>query len=537
MRLPSRDEATLRRPALRIVPAQATHELISSRALDMALIAAVFVGACVRLSYTLAFGFPLNDGGLFAAMTEDLQANGYLLPAFTSYNGGEIPYAYSPLPFYAAALLNDAGMSLSLVFRILPLLANVALIPAFFLLARRLLPSRVAVAAATVCVALLPRAFFWMIMGGGITRAPGLTFAVLALWAITAAYQDRSRPYVAAAAAFTALAALCHLQMAWFVVFTTPIMFVAFGRHRFGVVATIAAAAGATTLTAPWWATVISYHGLGPLIAAARASDATENMIVQLLMLQITDEPLFPAIAAAGLAGAIVSLAQRRCVLVAWFVAALLLDQRAFGTVATLPLTMLAGIAAEHVWRLMKPDDGERDPTGHPPPRWLLPAAATFAGAYLFTGAMLAGGELLTPISPGERDAMAWVAGQTPPSSRVLVITGDSWYTDRISEWFPYLADRHSVATVQGYEWVPGAFRDRLSAYLDAQSCATESAACLERWSVQHAADFDYVFVTRTGVESGGDECCSALLQSLRAHPDARIAYDGPDAFIFEWRH
>ncbi len=52
--------------------------------------------------------FPLNDGGLFATMIQDLVNNRLLLPASTTYNGLDIPFAYPPLAFYVAALANQA---------------------------------------------------------------------------------------------------------------------------------------------------------------------------------------------------------------------------------------------------------------------------------------------------------------------------------------------------------------------------------------------------------------------------------------------
>ncbi|MFL5533059.1 MAG: hypothetical protein ACJ8BC_13910, partial [Gemmatimonadales bacterium] len=91
----------------------------------LALALAVALGVAVRAYHVLSQDFPLNDGGLFFAMVRDLQAAHFHLPAFTSYNGSGIPYAYSPLGFYLAGLL-DAWTPLSLidVFRWLPLVAS-----------------------------------------------------------------------------------------------------------------------------------------------------------------------------------------------------------------------------------------------------------------------------------------------------------------------------------------------------------------------------------------------------------------------------
>jgi hypothetical protein len=134
--------------------------------------AAVALGFLVRAFHVFSAGFPLNDGGLFYAMTEDLRQNAYRLPEFTSYNQESIPFAYPPLGFYATGLIADSTpLSLADVFRYLPFLATCLTIPAFLL--SRQITSRAAVVASVFAFALVPRSFIWMLMGGGITPAPG----------------------------------------------------------------------------------------------------------------------------------------------------------------------------------------------------------------------------------------------------------------------------------------------------------------------------------------------------------------------------
>src|SRR5215470_9642735 len=71
----------------------------------LAILIALVIGGAIRLFYVAHADFPLNDGGLFYTMTEDLRADKYVLPFYTSYNGGSIPYAYPPLAFYLSAAL------------------------------------------------------------------------------------------------------------------------------------------------------------------------------------------------------------------------------------------------------------------------------------------------------------------------------------------------------------------------------------------------------------------------------------------------
>ena len=161
-----------------------------------ALLAALAVGALIRGWHVWGADFPLNDGGLFYVMVRDIQHAHYHLPAFTSYNGAHIPFGYSPLTFYLAAALNDAGVDLLTLFRVLPFLASTACIAAFYLLARDMLESRAAIAASLLAFAIVPRGFVWLLMGGGLTRSFGYLFALLALHQVWLLYTRRSLRYV-----------------------------------------------------------------------------------------------------------------------------------------------------------------------------------------------------------------------------------------------------------------------------------------------------------------------------------------------------
>src|SRR3954467_9028393 len=102
------------------------------RTYHIALALAVALGIAVRAFHVPSQASRVNDGGLFFAMVRDLQAAHYHLPAFASYNGAGIPYAYSPLGFYLAGLLDDfTPLTLMDVFRWLPLAVSALTVVAF----------------------------------------------------------------------------------------------------------------------------------------------------------------------------------------------------------------------------------------------------------------------------------------------------------------------------------------------------------------------------------------------------------------------
>lgn len=548
------------------------------RAHDLTLpaTAALCLGFAVRALLVLSADFPLNDGGMFYAMARDLQLNGYRLPAVTSYNGAGIPYAYSPLGFYAAALL-DAVTPLSLydTLRVIPLLVSCLTVYAFFLLARDLLPPGRTLAAAVFTYALIPSSFVWMLMGGGLTRSFGFLFAILALYHANRFYTLQHWRSGAFVALFCALTVVSHLGTAPFLAFSIAVFFLVRGRHRRGLIGSVAIALATIALSAPWWGSVVALHGWEPFRAARESGGLGGYSGLRALALLIarlgvgsTHEPFFPMALALALLGAVVSIARRRYLLVAWAAAIILLEYRAYQLYLTLPLSMLAGVGVDRLLRLVA---SPPPPNGSAAPRqpWrarLSGALPALLAAFLVTygsaaalvplkrspSAFVGEGRALAPLTPDDRAAQRWIAGNTPRDARVLAITGygwesmagwvwapsgkNGWQQDRFSEWLPVLSGRHSVATVQGYEWFPdGVFTRRVASYDRAQRCANWTTECLAEWTVEFQSPFSHVYVPRSpdAHKLAEFQCCQPLLASLRADPRYRLVYEGPGGWIF----
>jgi hypothetical protein len=523
--------------------------------------AAIALGIVVRLLPVLRFDFPLNDGGLFYEMALELKRAGYAIPSVTSYNADDIPFAYAPLGFYAAALLGRTPDGILAAVRWLPVIVTILGLPAFVLLARRLLPNERTVIAATFAYALLPRAFVWMIMGGGLTRSFGMLFTVLALWQAHLLYTTRMWRHALATALFVSLTVLSHIGTAPFLAVSIALLWVAYGRHRHGLLASLAVAVLTLLLTAPWWGVVVAEHGLAPFRAAQASggsvlSGSAARWSIRLalarLTLGITGEPLFPLVYALGLLGALVEITRRRWILAIWWLLIVLAEVRAPGTYSALPIAMLAGVAVTEVLvpllRRWREDGVTRSRSfrlaGANVSGW---SAGVLAGLVFYstfaaltrTPSIPSELSYLGSLDAGDRAAMRWVATSTPTPSRVLVITGAAWSNDRIAEWFPVLAQRRSVATVQGSEWLPGGeFSRRLEASEALSSCAARDVACVEQWSASAGKPFTYLYVTRTMGKKGlpGTDCCTAVIASAQSDPRYRQVYDGPGAAIFERR-
>lgn len=529
-------------------PGRPVSEWPERRDIHGALLVALAIGILIRAWHTLGADFPLNDGGLFYVMVRDLQRAHYHLPAYASYNGGHIPFAYSPFTFYLTGLLNDAtGASILTLLRVLPFLASTACIAAFALLARAMLASRTTIAASLVAFAIVPRGFVWLIMGGGLTRSFGYLFALLALYEIWLLYTRRSLRYVPLAAVCCALTASSHLGTAPFVVFSAALFFLFRGRHRPGVVGSLLIGVGTLLLTAPWWATVIATHGIAPFVAARASGGSFMSAAAErpdLLsalghaVLGTTGEGMFPLILLLALLGAIWCIRERRVLLPVWWISTLVLDTRAGSTYASAPVAMLAGIGAvDLLWPLIAAD---RRRTWW---RVAIRRCALLAFGVLLccsivsamsTRAGIAGEtRVLTTLTPVDRAAMQWMSLHTSPAARVLVLTSGPWEIDEVAEWFPALAQRVSVATVQGTEWLPhGVFEQSIRRQERLAACAGATTSCLDSLRMDPALRFTQVYVPNGPTV----QCCRPLLSALLRDPRYHVVYDGKGATIFARR-
>jgi hypothetical protein len=527
--------------------------------------AAFVLTVVVRAFLVLSRDFPLNDGALFYLMTEELGARGFRLPATTAYNAASIPFAYSPLGFYLGAFLHTVmGVGLVDVFRFVPLVFACLCAVAFYLLAREIIPSRPTLIAALCTFAVLPRSFLWLIMGGGLTRSLGFLFAILALWQIHRAFTRQAWRHVAWATLFASLTVLSHLGTAPFVAFSAVLFLLAFGRHRFGVQASIAIALGTIVLTAPWWVSVASAHGFAPFAAAGAtggtvfSTHSRSEALGKLAFFGLgTAEPLFPVIGALAIVGAFASFTRRGAFLPIWWLTIILLDTRAGATYASIPVAILAGIAVIEVlvpiiaagaaWcravQLPHGSDGwdafVRAPARR---RWAVGGVLALLLGYGIASSVVrrpnlhAEGRFLTSLTSDDRAAMQWVARQTPQGSRFLLVVGGAaggWWADRVGEWFPVLANRVSIATVQGTEWLPGnAFERHELQYDQLQGCAIWGTPCIEEWAAQHGLGYSHVYIPKTLAFP----CCGPLESALRHDAAYRLVFDGPGASIFAVR-
>ena len=513
--------------------------------------AVVVFAALMRGVFVARSDFPLNDGGLFAAMIDDLQRADYRLPMTTSYNALDIPYAYPPLGFYSAALIGDlTGASPEQVLRFLPLALTVASIVVFAALARTVVGERAA-AAAVVAYAVLPRSYLWLIMGGGLTRSLGWLMCLLALRQGYLLLSRGGRRATVLTALFSGLTALSHLGTAWFLLFSLVIMWCCLARNREALFRLCIAGAGAAVVAAPWWVAIVERHGWDVFVAAGESGTGSlVEKLIFIVSLNWTYEPLFSLVTMCALLGAWHCIRHGWFWLPIWTVLIFIFDSRAGLTSAVIPLALLAGLGVSRVaypaLRVMIETLEQKRGENEGPSavaRWLLPAIVGIAIAQMTMTSVLAGVVTERGLNADEREAMGWVKAHTPANSHFAIVSGSrEWQLDLASEWFLHLANRQSVATVQGSEWLPeNAFARMGDAYEQLQDCAVADSRCLERWRTEWKATYDFVYVSKSPPLgevprklARDGEFRWALEFALRADPRYRLVYDGPGAAIFE---
>ena len=509
----------------------------------LAIAAVSLVGLAIRAPAVMAADFPLNDGGLFYQMVLDLQGTWPALPVTTTYNGLDAPYAYPPLGFYLGAALHGwLGMD---VMRAIPIAASVLTIPAFFLLARGLLGNGVGTWAATIAFTLMPRTFEWMTMGGGLTRAPGLLLAIVALWLAHRMLVRRDRWSVVASGASAGLVILTHPQATLFLLISGVAFLIAFGRNRPAVLRAFVAVAIAAVVAMPWVVSVLVNHGPGPLLSASATQPGPFTGLLTLLTFEVTGSRLFDALALLAAFGLIVAIVRRQWLLPAWLIALMVLDSRGGATYATVPAAMLAGSGAvELLVRLPAVWAGSAVPTRlvHYLRRDRVPVAV---GAVLLVIALTdAVGSQQAPSWPGvalsdaQRGAIR-EAGEIARDAEYVVVTDRFWAVDATSEWFPTLTEARSVATVQGREWLGSAhFTRSVEAAEALRECANAGSACLNEWSTTWGTSFTHVFIPKGSLSGpfGDEDCCTGLRLLLAEDAGYSMIHDGPGGTIFERR-
>ena len=493
-----------------------------------ALGVALLIGVVVRAAPIVGADSVVGDGGLWFAMIDDIRAAGLTIPTTTSYNDLGIPFVYPPAALLGTGAIGELfGIPTIELLRWAPLALSILGLAAFAWLAVRTL-NPAAAAAATLAYGLMPSGYGWLVAGGGLTRGAGLIFALLAAGLVaTRPGQVPTWRTAALAGALLGLSALCHPQTAIFGVLACVVLSWRRPARPWLINVGIAAAVG-FVVALPWLIGLVAEGGLAAVFGAGGRWEPVTG-VIRLVNLRFSAAPFMDVVAIAAVAGIVTSLARRRfripILLVAVYVAGV--GGGEFLAAPVWALLAVTGVMSLAFLMRRSLHDASRPLT-----RAVLVGTAVVAlflaliGSF---GSTTDKSSKLHPLPVSQIEAMEWIRDHAAPDAVVIVPSDEVWGFDDIGEWLPAIAERHSIGTVQGSEWLGReGFRSQLERHRDVRACAGATAACYA------AIDPTALIYVPKGQLNGlfsPEDCCPALRETLE-EAGYEIVFDGPGATI-----
>jgi len=425
----------------------------------------------------------------------------------------------------------------------LPPALSVLIILAFFVLARQIFNGSLSHAAlATLALALIPRSYTSFVMGGGLTRSLGHLFLILSLAHLLELYKNPRPALLWRSGILGSLALLSHPETSIHALTAGIVFWLFCSRTWQGIRNSILVALIALALSSVWWANVLWQHGPAPFWSALQTGQQSQifSGLSTLISFRFTEETMAPLVAVLGILGLIYSLTRKEYFLPTWLLVHFISQPRSAGAVAIYPLALLASIALTEIILPVIAQNTNRETIAQSKiiiNKNVLITTASFTVYLVLASSIYSTGLGLYHLSLEERTAMNWIKAQTPEDAKfvILKITDDPML-DHSAEWFPALAKRQSVLTLQGQEWIQGAqFTENWRAYRQAVQCLFQDIPCLERYLAQYQIQFDYIYIAKqpVGPVIGESSAHIPLVSALKNSPEYLLTYENEGVVLF----
>ncbi|MFN8382151.1 MAG: glycosyltransferase family 39 protein [Anaerolineales bacterium] len=508
------------------------------------LFSAIIFGTWLRIMPVWMAGFPINDGGMFYTMIQDLQANHYTLPLLTTYNQLSIPYVYPPLGFYiGAAITNLLKLSSPLsVVQWLPGILNAFCIPAFYMLAKEISANKLQSAVSTLVFAFIPHLTAWFSMGGGLTRSLGAFFMLLAITNIHRVFANNSNKDIWGAIIFSSLGALSHTEAPIYTIAIAVYVWAMKSHSIEGIKKGLLISMGVLICTSPWLIWINNNHGLAPLISAGQTSFRSIWSILKLLNIDLlTEEPYLDILGAIGILGMAFLVTRKNFFLPGMIVVIFLSHPRSAHTIGNIPLAMAAGYFVTDVLLPSITSSQVNPANRNKIKQYTLPIFFAILIPYVISNSLYYEITLSQKhVSESDKNAMAWVEENTAKESKFLVITGETnGLCDSTSEWFPALAKRQSLGTLQGNEWLKGKEFTQFAGNIQTvQACSGVGFDCIMMQSKPFAKDFDYLYVSLSSPTvncelTNASTVPRSLVHDIKDSSTLQVVFSSDDVVIF----
>lgn len=497
------------------------------RPVAFALMVAFGLAAVVRLVAVVPGPVTPGDGGLIVVFVDDLRRAGLVMPPVTTYNFADLPFVYPPLGLYATAVLaNLFGLSSLDGVRIVAALLSLATVGAFGLLAFRLLPTVAAVGAVLV-YALMPHAYDAIVAGGGVTRGSGLLLTLLAMW-LAAVPEGTTARRAIVVGILLGLAALCHPQTALYGAAASTVLVYRPGDWATTGRRVLTMGAVAFLVVLPWLVLMTNTHGLETVLAPGNRLDPALALVL-LMSLTFSGAGFTDLFLVLGTLGLAVELLRRQWRLPLLLACLLIVGEADF--VGAVPWSLLGGAGIAFV------ADGFGSAVGARGRSLRLAVAlfALFAALVSSMGSVVDETSRLQRVSEDHVAAMEWVRDEADPDARFVVAAMVGWGADEISEWFPAVALRQSVATVQGSEWLGAeGYLDQAHRHRAVRLCSSSTDRCMAEWAASEGLADAWLFIPKGRVNGplSPDDCCPAIRELVQDSIYYEVVFDGPGATI-----
>ena len=473
--------------------------------------ASVFlIGVLARISISFSSDFPINDGGMFYAMTNDLVSADFKLPFYTTYNQTNIPFAYPPLGFYFVGLISTlTGVELIYLFRFFPLVITILTIPLFYLFAWQVFSQRVAVYS-TVFFSLAVRSFRWQIMGGGVARSLGMLFLLAGIYLFQIYSERKSSKLILALSIVLALTILSHLEWSFFLLVSLFLLALGMTKPRQQVLTLFKLAIISLFLTLPWWFLNFMRHGPSVYWSFFLYGVDSFSLFSRLsfFKLRFLDEVLLiPVLGIMVLVSSAWSVLRKHYWLALWLFLPLLLTPRNSPNLVVIPASLLVGKFLEEAFTINLSDKPRKkfnkSRSGINGIKLFGTWSVFLATLVFLTLNVAVFHEYLFPrLVASDRQVMLWAKERTKEEDRFLIIGRlpyHRWATDNFAEWFPALSERQSVLTPQGAEWLPNNRFEKLIAARKAVKLVATSGKLdlMEAFLSEHSLKYDYLILDR----------------------------------------
>lgn len=451
------------------------------------------LGFANRLLFFIGNKFPLHDGGLFYVMVQDLISNQFALPEFTSYNHANIPFVYPPFGLYFIGLVEKvSGADRFQLFRIIPLLVSTFIIPTSYILAKDILKDRWASISAAMAMALLPMGYKWQILGGGVTRAFGTIFSILALVFVFRFFQSGKWTSGVLGSIFCGLTVLSHPECAWFLFYSLGFFVILeyITKERKVLIRSLLIIIGTLIIILPWLLAVLPKHVETLRLPFMDVGTSRWINIISLFLFQFPREALIPIFTFFALIGIFPLIKKKQWFIVFWLPIVFLFQGRAPDQRAILPFALLASSGIKELFQLLTKYFSESSKVRN------SAIIACVLIVYALIGSRLSMGSLVKPLSDKDLESFEWIRRETSADAKILVISGKTWIFDNYSEWMSAITARESISTVQGYEWLPG-FSNRISLFDHLQYEYSKGMSNLIEWMDQNDVHADYLILPK----------------------------------------